>query len=123
MFEFILNFFLVVLVLMGLLCILVVLMQKTSTQPGMGAALTGGGAADQAFGVESTTILTKSTQILTVLFFVVSFLLYLGFQAKYTDARTRDADSILPDAPLAPAGAETEVRITPAPGGDTEPDR
>lgn len=122
MLDFLLNFFLVLLVLLGLFAILVVLMQKTSTQAGMGAALTGGGAADQAFGVESTNILTKTTQTVTVLFFVISFLLYLGFQARYAENQAAAADTILPDVPMQ-QGAETEVQITPAPEGESEPER
>jgi len=114
MFEFILNFFIVVLILLSILAVLVVLMQKTSSQAGMGAALTGGGAADQAFGADSATVLTKATQTITLLFFVLSFLLYLGFQSRYTQEE-RDPESVLPEARFIEEseGADTEINVTP----------
>lgn len=126
MLDFLLNFFVFILILIGLLGILVVLMQKTSTQAGMGAALTGGGAADQAFGAESATVLTKATQTITILFFVLAFLLYLGFQARHAaELKAQEDAGLLPVVPPAEApapGAETEVTVEPegAAGMDTE---
>ncbi len=121
MLDLILNFFVFILILIGLLGILVVLMQKTSTQAGMGAALTGGGAADQAFGAESATVLTKATQTITILFFVLAFLLYLGFQARHaSELKAQEDSGLLPVVPPVemttgeaeiPVGAETEVTV------------
>lgn len=105
------------------------LMQKTSTQPGMGAALSGGGAADQAFGAESATVLTKTTQILTIVFFVLAFLLYLGFQARHeAQLKAEEGEGLLPAAvPEQPVnrepveGAETEVTVQPTEENTPEP--
>lgn len=125
MIDFFLNFFLVILIIVGLLGVMVVLMQRTSSQAGMGAALSGGGAADQAFGAESATVLTKATQVLTIVFFVLSFLLYLGYQARYAGDSVEDGESLLPETPVmmdesgdgdeTDSGAVTEVEV-----GDTE---
>src|SRR3954469_6737916 len=65
-----------VLILVSLFLILVVLAQK-SKDGGMGAAL-GGGAAEAAFGADTSNVLSKSTIYAAVLFFVLSFTLYLG---------------------------------------------
>lgn len=125
MIDFILNFFIFVLLVISLLGVLVVLMQKTSAQAGMGAALSGGGAADQAFGAESATVLTKATQTLTIIFFVLAFLLYLGFQARHqAELQVENGEGLLPAAVpeetpvLEPEnnledGATTEVTVEP----------
>src|SRR3954469_8271626 len=65
-----------VLILVSLFLILVVLMQK-SKDGGMGAAL-GGGAAEAAFGADTSNVLSKSTIYAAILFFVLAFVLFLG---------------------------------------------
>src|SRR3954468_23434288 len=65
-----------VLILVSLFLILVVLMQK-SKDGGMGAAL-GGGAAEAAFGADTSNVLSKSTIYAAVIFFILAFVLYLG---------------------------------------------
>ncbi len=67
----------------------------------------GGGAADQAFGADSATVLTKATQTTTIVFFVLAFLLYLGFQARSGDEMGQDAP-LIPDV-LSIEGATTEA--------------
>ena len=75
--TFLIALFSVVLVLVCLFVTLLVLMQKPSSNSGMGAAL-GGGAAEQAFGGEAGNVLTRGTIYAIIAFFVLSFALYLG---------------------------------------------
>src|SRR3954465_13081516 len=71
-----LTIFTFILILVSLFLVLVVLMQK-SKDGGMGAAL-GGGAAEAAFGADTSNVLSKSTIYSAVIFFVLAFALYLG---------------------------------------------
>src|SRR5437660_12051537 len=57
--------------------ILVVLAQKAKSDGGMGAAL-GGSVAEATFGAEAGNVLTKSTIYALIIFFVLTFALYLG---------------------------------------------
>ena len=79
--DFLLYASVVILFLVCLLVVLVILMQRPSANAGMGSAL-GGGAAESVFGGESANVLSKLTSTLTVILFVLSFALYLGFVAK-----------------------------------------
>jgi len=74
----------VILIIVSVFLIMVVLAQKASADGGMGAAM-GGGMAEAAFGADTSNVLTKSTINLTVVFFVLSFLVYLGqvYQHKH----------------------------------------
>src|SRR5215210_6140312 len=65
-----------ILILVSFFLVLVVLMQK-SKDGGMGAAL-GGGAAEAAFGADTSNVLSKSTIYAAILFFILAFVLYLG---------------------------------------------
>src|SRR5215212_541352 len=91
-----------VLILVSFFLVMVVLMQK-SKDGGMGAAL-GGGAAEAAFGADTSNVLSKSTIYAAVLFFALAFVLYLGriYERKNASAA---AGSALPSiaAPAAPA--------------------
>ena len=79
--DFLLYASVVALFLVCILVVLVILMQRPSANAGMGAAL-GGGAAETVFGGESANVLSKMTTTLTVILFVLSFGLYLGFVAR-----------------------------------------
>lgn len=57
--------------------ILLILMQKPSTNAGMGAAL-GGGMAESAFGGEASSVLTKWTVYGIIAFFLITLFLSLG---------------------------------------------
>ena len=81
MISFILGFLSVLLLLVCGFCVLIVLMQRPSSNAGMGAAL-GGGAAEFAFGGETTSVLVRFTTYGVVCFFVIAFILYLGYMAK-----------------------------------------
>lgn len=73
-----------VLILISAFVVLLVLMQRTSQSGGMGAAL-GGGAAESAFGSETTNVLTKATIYSTIAFFIVSLGLFLIYQSKASE--------------------------------------
>src|SRR5258707_11365846 len=96
-----------ILILVSLFLILVVLAQK-SKDGGMGAAL-GGGAAEAAFGADTTNVLSKSTIYASILFFVLAFALYLGriYERKPASAGANNAlpsiavPATPPPAPLA----------------------
>ena len=68
------------LLLISAFVVLLVLMQRTSQSGGMGAAL-GGGAAESAFGSDTSNVLTKGTIYGIISFFVVALVLYLLYQA------------------------------------------
>jgi preprotein translocase subunit SecG len=90
-----------VLILVAIFLILVILMQKAKSDGGMGAAL-GGGMTEATFGADTGNVLTKATINASILFFVLSFALYLGwiFQLKHS-AKT---GGVLPtiSAPMTP---------------------
>jgi preprotein translocase subunit SecG len=116
--DFLLYASVVALFLVCILVVLVILMQRPSANAGMGSAL-GGGAAETVFGGESANVLSKMTTTLTVILFVLSFGLYLGFVArekpvtKALDAKAT-APVAAPAAPAAPASPAAPAAATPA---------
>jgi protein translocase SecG subunit len=82
MLVFLIGIFSLALLLLCFFVVLIVLMQKPSANSGMGAAL-GGGAAEQVFGGEAGNVLTKTTVYAIIVFFVISFGLYLGMIYRY----------------------------------------
>lgn len=124
-----LGLFTVVLILVSAFLVLIILMQRASSNSGMGSAL-GGGAAESALGGEAGNVLTKLTVKASVVFFVVAFGLYLGHLARY-DANESvnlamptikvdpDADAepvgsgltAIPDSTAAASEAETDEAI------------
>ena len=129
--DFLLYASVVALFLVCILVVLVILMQRPSTNAGMGSAL-GGGAAETVFGGESANVLSKMTTTLTVILFILSFGLYLGFVArekpvtKALDAKAT-APVVVPTAPVSapkpaaatPASASAKPQSTPAPAAST----
>ena len=117
----ILTFFMV---LLSLALIGLILLQKSSGQQGMGAAM-GGGVADQTFGAETNSILSKNTQRLTIVYFVFAFILYLGFFAIYNNGDSADEGTLLDivaeDAEAAAAEAEAASLVDEA-AADVEPE-
>lgn len=87
------TLFTFLLVLISLFMGLVILMQRSNTQGGLGAAF-GGGVADSAFGAETTNVLTKATKWSGIAFFVVASALYLMHIA---DNRQVDSEEVLPE--------------------------
>jgi preprotein translocase subunit SecG len=114
--DFLLYASVVALFLVCILVVLVILMQRPSANAGMGSAL-GGGAAETVFGGESANVLSKMTTTLTVILFVLSFGLYLGFVAREKTApKALDAKATTPvTAPAAPAPAATAPAAPKAP--------
>lgn len=117
--DFLLYASVVALFLVCIIVVLVILMQRPSANAGMGSAL-GGGAAETVFGGESANVLSKMTTTLTVILFILSFGLYLGFVArekpvtKALDAKAT-APVAAPAAPVAPAAAAPAAAATAAP--------
>lgn len=117
-----------ILVLTSIALVFVVLMQRAKTDGGMGAAMAGG-ATESAFGAETNNVLTTFTIRAAIVFFVVSFSLFLLniYQAKHKEA----VDAKLPTiaAPAAPATANPVPPVTlpaaqpatPAPGEAPKP--
>ena len=138
--DFLLYASVVALYLVCILVVLVIRMQRPSANAGMGSAL-GGGAAETVFGGESANVLSKMTTTLTVILFILSFGLYLGFVAREKTApKALDAKATAPVAapaapaapaaapsapkapvttPAAPASAAAKPQSTPAPAATT----
>ena len=111
--DFLLYASVVALFLVCIIVVLVILMQRPSANAGMGAAL-GGGAAETVFGGESANVLSKMTTTLTVILFVLSFGLYLGFVAREKPS-VKALDAAATAAPAAPAAAAAAAPAAPAP--------
>jgi preprotein translocase subunit SecG len=105
-----------VLILVALALVLVVLAQRAKSDGGMAAM--GGGMMESTFGPDTSNVLTKFTIRTTIVFFVLSFLLYLG----YVRIRSHGTggQGVLPNIsvparlPAAPAGSPTPVAARPA---------
>lgn len=124
--SILLTIFALILVILCLFIGLIVLMQRASSNAGMGSAL-GGGAAESAFGGETANVLTRLTIWSIVLFFVLSMGLYMGFLYQAGHSEASDAPSLsavvqqaVADAPApqaaasAPATATASVPVAPA---------
>ncbi|MFZ5494798.1 MAG: preprotein translocase subunit SecG [Verrucomicrobiota bacterium] len=103
----------VILVLTSLFLVLIVLMQRAKTDGGIGAAMAGG-ATESAFGAETTNVLSGATIKAAILFFVLSFGLYLAniYQAKSRAAE--DAKLPTVNAPAAAPAPAPSVALPPA---------
>ena len=109
----------VFLVLACLLLMLLVLIQLPKKEAGMGQAF-GGGATDALFGAGSGTALTKMTKYTTVIFFVLTLLLWV---LKAQEVRRRPdleknmqlLGKTMPAVPGTPSAA-TAPKTTTTPG-------
>ena len=108
--SLLLGIFTFILILVSLFLVLVVLMQK-SKDGGMGATL-GGGAAEAAFGADTTNVLSQATKYSAILFFVLTFALYLGRIYEHKHAKDA-AGSALPTI-AAPATPPVSAATAPA---------
>jgi preprotein translocase subunit SecG len=88
-----------------LLVVIIILMQRPSANAGMGSAL-GGGAAESVFGGESANVLSRMTTTLTIILFILSFGLYLGFVSRERSSASALGASTTP--------ATTSVNAKPA---------
>lgn len=111
--SILIGIFTFVLILVSVFLVLVVLAQKAKTDGGMGAAL-GGGATEAAFGADTGNVLTKLTQYAAVIFFVLTFGLYLAH--IYASKHTKSTEGQLPviTAPAEPAASAAPAPATPA---------
>lgn len=98
-----------VLILLSIFLVLVVLMQKSKSDGGVGAAL-GGGMTEATFGADTGNVLATLTRNGTIAFFVLSFCLYLAHINRHHTDRTK---TTLPS--MAPAAAPAAAPATAAP--------
>ena len=104
------------LIIVAVLLIGAVLLQRAQSDSGMAAM--GGGMVESAFGPDTSNVLSKFTIRATVVFFILSFLLYLG----YVRVRSHGANGkgSLPNIsapaalPSVPAGAPARAPAAPA---------
>ncbi len=101
-----------VLILTSIILILLVLAQKAKSDGGMGAAM-GGGMAEATFGADTGNVLSKATINASILFFVLSFALYLG--RIYEGKHASTAGGALPTitVPVSAAPAKSPAGLTP----------
>jgi len=104
------------LIIVALALILVVLAQRAKSDGGMAAM--GGGMMESTFGPDTSNVLSKFTIRATIAFFVISFLLYLGY--KRLQSHGSKGEGSLPNitAPAAlpslPAGGPAPAAAKPA---------
>ncbi|MGF1449729.1 MAG: preprotein translocase subunit SecG [Opitutales bacterium] len=117
-----------VLVLVSAFMVIVILMQRASSNAGLGSAL-GGGAAESAFGGATSNVLIKATVTAAIIFFVLAYLLhllYLGTATGEVEAKDLptgitgviDPGSSVADLTAdatAPADATADATSTPLP--------
>jgi preprotein translocase subunit SecG len=101
-----------VLLFTSVILILLVLMQKAKSDGGMGAAM-GSGMAEATFGAETGNVLSGATIKAAVVFFVLSFGLYLGriYQGKHAASSGPSLPVIAGSAVPAPAQAPAKIAV------------
>ena len=113
-----------VLILTSVILILLVLAQKAKSDGGMGAAM-GGGVAEATFGADTGNVLSKATINASILFFVLSFALYLGriYEGKHASAGGGALPSIsVPVSATKPqTGQPTPLKVATTPAPTTKP--
>lgn len=107
--NLLIGIFTFLLILVSLFLVLVVLMQKAKSD-GAVAAL-GSSGMESTFGAETGNVLSKATINACILFFVISFGLYLAHvhQAKQKEASDAKLPTVTAPAP-APASAPGEPK-------------
>lgn len=108
MLDILITFLTFVLILVSLFMVLVILMQRANANAGMGSAF-GGGAAESAFGAETTNILTRATKWSALAFFLLSLTLYLLWLER-ADRAESSPDEALPGI----SATEQEENASPA---------
>jgi preprotein translocase subunit SecG len=109
----------VVLLLTSFLLILLVLAQKAKSDGGMGAAM-GGGMAEATFGADTGNVLSKATINASIVFFVLSFALYLG--RIYEGKHMASSGAVLPTiaVPMSATPSKSPAAVSvPAPAAPT----
>jgi preprotein translocase subunit SecG len=107
-----------VLIITSIVIIFLVLMQKAKSDGGMGAAM-GGGMAEATFGADTGNVLSRGTINAAIVFFVLSFALYLGriYQGKHSTPTTGGLPSIVvaPSTAATPAHVAIPAAASPSP--------
>lgn len=113
--SFLIPFLYVLLVPLSIFLVLVVLMQKSKSDGGVGAAL-GGGMTEATFGADTGNVLATITRNGTIAFFVICFGLYLAQIAKHRGIAVKSSLPVI-EAPAtpAPAAPAPEATTTVAP--------
>ena len=120
MVSFFITLLTAILVLTSLFLVMVVLMQRAKTDGAAGAAM-GAGGMESTFGAETGNVLSGATIKAAIVFFVVSFTLYLAhiYQSKHHEADSDRLPTIVAPATTAPVTAPalkpTSQPVTPAP--------
>lgn len=114
MIELIIGVLLFGLVVVCLFLVLLVLLQRGSTQGGLGTAF-GGGMADATFGADTGNVLSKATVFCAIVFFAVSlglYLLIIGMQGgEPTDETLELGEGIPAVEELDTAGEQAEETL------------
>ena len=124
--NIVINVLTFILVLTSLFLVLVVLMQRAKTDGGMGAAMAGG-ATESAFGAETSNVLTGATIKAAIVFFALSFFLFLAniYQSKHHEALDNKLPAIVAPAataaPVAPLSLPAPQPATPKPADAKKP--
>lgn len=117
--SFLIPFLYVLLVPLSIFLVLVVLMQKSKSDGGVGAAL-GGGMTEATFGADTGNVLATITRNGTIAFFVLCFGLYLAQIARHRGIAAKaslpviEAPAVPAAAPVAPAASATAPVPAPA---------
>lgn len=123
MLDIIISLLTFVLILISLFMVMVILMQRASTNSGMGSAF-GGGVAESAFGTETTNVLVRATKWAALGFFIISLTLYLLFISRAKQEAEEAAAETLPDIPVAvaqePAAEPTVETVAESVAGAVE---
>lgn len=110
MLSIIINLLLAVFVLVAILLVVVVLMQRPKSQ-GLGAAF-GGGMTENMFGAQTSSILSKFTVVLAMLFFMLTLSLAILYARQTGDDHSAVLERLLKDYD---AEAAEEAGVEPAP--------
>jgi preprotein translocase subunit SecG len=100
--SILLSLLTIVLIIVSLLLVLLVLAQPAKSDGGMGSAL-GGGMAESVLGGSHGTVTSKLTINMAIVFFVLSFLLYLG--NVYQRGHANGGIQALPNVMVSPTHA------------------
>ena len=112
------GFLLTVEVLVCALLVIIILMQPSKSESGIGSAF-GGQATDALFGANTSTLLAKVTAYLTAIFFALSFLLAILISHRAHEPSL--GEKYLIPTSTAPAKPATPTAPAPVDTGLTKP--
>jgi preprotein translocase subunit SecG len=124
--SIVLGILTIVLIIVSLLLVLLVLAQPAKSDGGMGSAL-GGGMAESVLGGSHGTVTSKLTIKMAIVFFVLSFMLYLGnvYQRSHANGGIEALPAVAMPAthaaPIPTAQPMVTTQPAPAASGSTTP--